>query len=223
LSRRYLGSLKWLLEQQGLVAGEPADGMALDVGCGGGRYTQLLPDYFTEVLGVDSEPRYCAAGNETLSPRIRFVCGDATNLPIADERARLVMSVGLTECLSAAALRRFLCEASRVLSPGGVLLCRYWNVRGVTRIMARAGRGPASGYPEFFFYSRREMVNACHLSGLHDVRVFGAVGIARWYGAERFNLWPPPLRRLVLRAESGFREHEWLAQAYDTGFVVAWK
>ena len=43
---------------------KPANGIALDFGCGIGRLTQSLADYFDKVTGVDIAPAMISLANE---------------------------------------------------------------------------------------------------------------------------------------------------------------
>ena len=92
----------------------PASGRAtLDLGCGEGRVGAELQRRGHRVVGVDSSPGMVAAASEL----IRAEVADAAALPFADGSFDVVvafMSIMDMDDLGAA-----VCEAARVLEPGG--------------------------------------------------------------------------------------------------------
>lgn len=129
------------LEGSPSPGGEPEDGLGLDlyaevarpgrlagkdvleVGCGRGGGAAFVFERFEagSMVGLDlaaAAVRGCEARHAR--PGLRFVRGDAENLPFADSAFDAVLSVESTHCY--ADVPRFLREVHRVLRPGGVLL-----------------------------------------------------------------------------------------------------
>lgn len=113
-------------------AGAAADGQRiLDVGCGFGGTLQTLDEALAgaDLVGLNIDPRQLARARENVLPRarpdgransIRFVEGDACEMPFDDASFDLVLAV---ECaFHFPSRRRFFDEAKRVLRPGGRLV-----------------------------------------------------------------------------------------------------
>lgn len=99
-------------------------GRVLDLGCGTGRYAGPLAAHFdAEVLGLEPSAKMLAeAQAKDLGPRVRFIRGNAEDIPLADACVDLVfMSLvfhHLRDPDKAAG------ECRRVLRPGGHLAIR---------------------------------------------------------------------------------------------------
>jgi len=99
----------------------PADGVALDVGCGMGSALFALARRARLAVGLDilltdlllAKKRFAEAGIGNAA----FVCGSALELPFGGERFDLLNATDVVEHLPDQA--RFLAEARRVLRPGG--------------------------------------------------------------------------------------------------------
>lgn len=89
------------------------DAFVVEVGCGTGRLADVHPGWFGVDLGHPTLVR-CVPG--------RSAQGDATNLPIADSSANLVLSVEALEHVPNPAVA--LGEIARILAPGGVAYLR---------------------------------------------------------------------------------------------------
>jgi SAM-dependent methyltransferase len=119
------------LAWQVVRAADVSDGSAvLDVGCGfGGTLADVNERYGgLDLVGLNIDPRQLERARRLVVPRpgnrVRFVAGDACALPFADGCFDTVLVV---EAIFHFADRaRFLCEARRVLRPGGRLaLCDF--------------------------------------------------------------------------------------------------
>jgi SAM-dependent methyltransferase len=101
----------------------PANGLAVDVGCGEGRDSiELAGRFGLHVHGVDPVPRHieessARASAEGFSERASFSVGTAEELPVADKTVDLVWC---KEVLMFADLGRAFGEFVRVLRPSGV-------------------------------------------------------------------------------------------------------
>jgi ubiquinone/menaquinone biosynthesis C-methylase UbiE len=107
-------------------AGKPQDGLRiLDAGCGFGGTIASLNERFSnlELVGINIDERQIARARDKVlaqnNNQIEFVCGDACELPFADNSFDVVYAV---ECIFHFPSReRFFAEVRRVLRPGGRL------------------------------------------------------------------------------------------------------
>lgn len=99
-----------------LVAGRDV----LDIACGEGYGTWLMADTARHVTGVDIDaPTIARASERYARANLRFLTGDATEIPLADSSVDCVVSFETLEHL--VAHDAFLAEIRRVVRPGGVL------------------------------------------------------------------------------------------------------
>lgn len=108
--------------------------MALDVGCGEGRFCRILKKRAIQVVGIDpTEPLIAAAIRN--DPGGAYLLAEAENLPFADDSFDLVISyltlIDITD------FRRAISEMARVLAPGGSLLVA--NLTGMGTAGASTG------------------------------------------------------------------------------------
>jgi SAM-dependent methyltransferase len=97
----------------------PPGGLALDVGCGEGRWTRELASRGHDVVGFDASATLVGEARAA-DPDGRYEVARIDALPLEDAAARFVLCVNVVphvHDLAAAAL-----ELARVLAPGGVLL-----------------------------------------------------------------------------------------------------
>lgn len=106
----------------------------LDIGCGNGLVAPFLLDRGVFYVGVDiaenltaiAEKRYEEA---VKSGRARFLCGDATELPVQDGEFDVAISFAVLHHLPSAPLRRkFFGEIRRILRPHGRVKITVWNL-----------------------------------------------------------------------------------------------
>lgn len=112
---------KRMLERLDLITCSPQT--IVDVGCGTGYCTRALHKRYprARVIGVDIAQRMLNAARKGAGwfRRQRFVCGDASHLPLADNIADIVVS-NLT--LQWCDTDKVLTEFARILRPGGLLM-----------------------------------------------------------------------------------------------------
>lgn len=103
----------------------------LDAACGEGYGTSLLAAVAASAVGVDIDAATIAhAGAHYGSgPRIRFVEGSCTRLPLPDAAFDVVASFETIEHLDAADQPKMLAEFARVLKPDGLLVLSSPNKR----------------------------------------------------------------------------------------------
>lgn len=100
-------------------------GHALDVGCGGGRWTRLLLDEGWSVTATDVDPAataLCAVRNPEAD--CRTVGTGEERLPAAGGTVGLLVCI---EVVSVASTDWFASEGARVLAPEGRLVTVVWN------------------------------------------------------------------------------------------------
>ena len=111
--RAAIPGLDAALTEQGDLRGR----RVLDIGCGTGRFAEVLATTFAaRVFGVDQEPQMLAVARGRRGPGLTFKEGRAEHLPFKDgwfERATMVLVCHLVERRAAFA------EARRVLGPDG--------------------------------------------------------------------------------------------------------
>ncbi len=131
----------------GHVAGAaPLEGAeVLEVGCGRGGGAAFVARRFDvgRLTGLDfSEGAIDFASAHHTDPRLRFVHGDAENLPFADASFDAVVNVESSHCYPD--VDRFVAEVYRVLRPGGSLL--FADLRAREDVEALRRSFPAAGF-----------------------------------------------------------------------------
>lgn len=100
----------------------PSGVRILDVGCGPGVLTAMLPAP-ASYLGVDLNPAYVSAARARYSEPFRFELGDAADLKLpAATEYDVVVVVGLLHHLDDEAVRRLVEVSARHLAPAGRLV-----------------------------------------------------------------------------------------------------
>ncbi|MGA3021863.1 MAG: class I SAM-dependent methyltransferase [Thermoplasmata archaeon] len=123
--REEAGELKRWLGSMGVVV---SPGEALDFGCGMGRVTQGLADWFTEVIGVDISPKMIelAQANNRMGSRCRFILNASDNLGrFGDGTFDLIYSNRVLQHIPSKIVPVYLREFIRVLSEHGALVVQY--------------------------------------------------------------------------------------------------
>ena len=101
---------------------------AFDFGCGVGRITRPLADWFEEVIGVDIAPAMVEQARERTAdlPRVRLVLNERDDLDaFAGERFDLVYTGLVLQHLPSRDLAlRYLAGLAKLVAPGGVLVAQ---------------------------------------------------------------------------------------------------
>jgi SAM-dependent methyltransferase len=131
-------------------------GVALEVGCEGGRWSQLLDEHGWEVICTDVDEASLAICHERLpDAECIQVAPEDSALPVATRRVRLLLIYEVAPVMDSPWI---LAEAARVLEPGGVLVCSTWNPRSLRgaayRLLARVDRRETDGVRRFQDYYR---------------------------------------------------------------------
>ena len=98
----------------------PADAVSvLDVGCGLGRFTIKLASPNREVIGVDLSPEMIARAQKSVTPHLKFLCGDFLERDFSEEQFDCVITGAALHHMSAeVAVPRMV----DLLRPGGRLV-----------------------------------------------------------------------------------------------------
>jgi alkylated DNA repair protein alkB family protein 8 len=106
----------------------------LDLGCGNGRFFELLKNKGIDYTGIDNSKKLIELAKKkylsipSLSDGIdKFVVGNALNLPFKNNYFDLIYSVAVFHHIPSKELRlRFLKEAKRVLKKDGKIVLTVW-------------------------------------------------------------------------------------------------
>jgi len=110
-----------------LIEQLPLDSFILDVGSGRGLFAKQLVESGFRVIGIDFESNIIKKANENvagwnLNSKLKFVEGDALDIPFADNSFDGVCDFGLMENLFREDWDEYASEIHRVLKPGGYYL-----------------------------------------------------------------------------------------------------
>ncbi|HEY6397986.1 MAG TPA: class I SAM-dependent methyltransferase, partial [Solirubrobacteraceae bacterium] len=101
---------------------EPCGKDVLDVGCGGGGLARDLAARGARVIGIEiSEAQLAPAIARDGGSGARYLVGCAQELPLDDASVDVVVFMRALHHVPVAELRLALCEARRVLRPGGAV------------------------------------------------------------------------------------------------------
>lgn len=92
----------------------------LDIGCGTGKYGELLTALGNTVLGIDKSKEQIDEAKKV----INAVVGDATNLPFNPESFDACIMIMMIHQLSKEERRKAFDEVNKVLKPNGVLIIK---------------------------------------------------------------------------------------------------
>jgi SAM-dependent methyltransferase len=152
--------------------------IALEVGCGNGKFCYWNRHRFGTVVGVDAAPLFA---EESLSG-IPLVRGDVRRLPFAPDSFDKIFSIDLLEHLPAEAIEPFFRELARVLKPGGRVMI-YSNTREMGKLapIIKLEKNIARFFSErgIFDFKRDDLRKSDHIKALRTFEdLEKAVGVA---------------------------------------------
>lgn len=107
--------------------------MVLDLGCGGGTYTELISKYTNRVLGIDiSQVMLNYAKNK--HPILNLILADAHHIPLKTCSIDTVVCIGIFEYVKQAPVLK---EIDRVLKQGGICIMQIPNKYSAARILSK--------------------------------------------------------------------------------------
>lgn len=103
----------------------PKGSIVLDIGAGRGRLMTELQTLGLRAIGLEKNPELVARGNEEIKNKnlgqdLRFLEGDALNMPLADASFDAAIDVGLLQHLKPEHFAEYVAEVMRVLKHGGL-------------------------------------------------------------------------------------------------------
>ncbi len=101
----------------------------LDLGCGNGRFFELLEDKDVNYIGVDFSEKLIEIAKKKY-PKVKFQVADALDLPFPNNYFDKIYSIAVLHHIPSKELRlQFLKEARRVLKPDGFLILTAWKLK----------------------------------------------------------------------------------------------
>ncbi|AFK21892.1 class I SAM-dependent methyltransferase [Pyrococcus sp. ST04] len=107
-------------------------GKVLDLACGVGGFSFLLEDHGFEVIGLDVSEEMIEKAREyakSRESRVKFIVGDATNLPFEDKSFDYVIFIDSLVHFEPIELNRVFKEVRRILKPEGKFLIQFTDLR----------------------------------------------------------------------------------------------
>lgn len=126
----------------------------MDLGCGNGRFFEILKDKDIDYIGVDNSEKLIEIAKNKY-PKAKFQVADALNLPFPKNFFDKIYSIAVLHHIPSEALRlKFLRQAKRVLRPKGLLILTVWNLRSHPK--RKCGSNdiiiPFAGLPKCYFH-----------------------------------------------------------------------
>jgi ubiquinone/menaquinone biosynthesis C-methylase UbiE len=103
-----------------LIPNIPQGGVILEIGPGGGRWTEVLRSRAAKVVAVDVSERAILLCRERFAgvPNVQFVLGDGWSLPVDDASIDGIWSYDVFVHISPVDVKNYFREFSRILKPG---------------------------------------------------------------------------------------------------------
>ena len=167
--------LEWAAAVLERLEGLPADATVLDVGCGTGRVTELLPDLVPEgrVLALDASPEMVELARARLGGRAEVFCSDVLELRLDGPVDAIVSTATLHWVRDHERLWQVLASA---LGDGGRLEVQCGGEGNIARVretidrVARELTPELVGFSPWNFASPEETAGRLARSGFEQVR-----------------------------------------------------
>ena len=104
----------------------PSTQFALDVGCGSGQFSEVLVDYFDQVIAIDGSAEQIAQAKP--HPKIQYRQALAEDTQIADQSVDLISVAQAAHWLD---LDKFYVEVQRIAKPNAILALITYGVFSV--------------------------------------------------------------------------------------------
>jgi len=99
----------------------------LDLGCGNGRFFEILKDKDVDYIGVDFSEKLIEIAKQNY-PKVKFQVADALNLAFPNNYFDKIYSIAVLHHIPSEEFRmQFLKEARRTLKPNGFLILTVWK------------------------------------------------------------------------------------------------
>lgn len=112
----------------------PLDPLVLDLGCGAGTYCRFLREKGFRVIGLDySFPMLKRAQKLQGDEKIKFLNGEAYDLPLLNQSVDVVICIGVLQTLTDE--KKAIEEINRILRPGGIFFLDGINALGLNELI----------------------------------------------------------------------------------------
>jgi SAM-dependent methyltransferase len=159
------------IEERAIMLGHrsaPAQpGMALEIGCEGGRWSRLLTNLGWDMVCTDVNKSFLDICQRRL-PQSRCVLVEPDQtFPCDDNSISLLLCVGVPPAIQS---HRFIPECSRVLKQGGVVVGTFWNLNSVRgfALHLKALSAKTPDYYKFSYPSWRRTLARSGFQLLHE-------------------------------------------------------
>lgn len=159
----------WVAAQISRECGPAAN--VLDVGCGAGFLSNYLAGAGFDVTGIDASPTSIdVATRHDTTGKVRYLLGDALELPFADASFDVVCAMDFLEHVENPAA--VVAEIARVLRPGGVFFFHTFNRNPLAWLVIIKGvewfvkNTPRHMHVLRLFIKPRELERMCNAHGL---------------------------------------------------------
>jgi SAM-dependent methyltransferase len=141
----------------------------LDLGCGNGRWYQLIQKYEVDYIGVDSSEELIEIARENY-PQAKFEIEEALYSPFSENFFDKIYSIAVLHNVPSEELRLdFLEEAKRILKPGGFLILTVWKTNRLRE------------YFLLFKYTILRLIGKSKLDSGDVLRSWGRKGVEIYY------------------------------------------
>jgi SAM-dependent methyltransferase len=176
----------------------------LDIGCGNGRYCDLIKSKGSFYTGLDNSEKLIETAKK-IHPWADFVLGEGLVLPFPDDHFNRIFAIAFLHHIPSKELRlKFFSEAKRALLPGGLLIITVWKfhrikeiflllkytllkLSGISKLDFKDILDPWANKTKRYYhwFSRRELENLAKQSGFKIIKS----GIAKNKKGNRRNIY----------------------------------